>query len=454
MNKKIFKTGLAISSLGALVAPLATVIACGTKKDQGVNFFDVETLNTGGYSGSMTKLASGDISIAGSWGDSRFYAKENASSLHVVGVEKKRISNDGIQVKPQMKVSDQVALQNLFQDLIKYANNEDNKELRMQLGNKEKSIFNVYSHDDYKPLFQDDQIAIIDPENPNGDLKNVNAGKGNFKFEKFSTFDSNNADFFSDSGTATQTAKTKTDLKNEYNTKKQLRIVFIPSSDPAKVRAATKKLSDFLNDEIGLDVQIDVSTDYETAATQLESGQFEVAFLPVETWIKNAPNTNFILQAARPTQVSTMDITEESPSLPGTKFVNEKDHVELFNKYGQLYLKDITTEALGKAKLETNQKTFKKAIATGSEAEVKIQTFANDAIDNNPQDLLIGSYEAWLYTKKDSELDQILKEKYKTPNWTMPYADVKDKVIYGYTSKTSGASYLFPELWFNEHFTK
>ena len=448
--KKLFKKWLAISSLGVLVVPLATVIACGSvDKNQGIDFSDVETLNTGGYSGSINKLVSDDISIVGAWGDARFYAGNNASKIHVVGVEKKRISNDGIQVKPQMKVSDQVALQNLFQDLIKYANNEDNKDLRMQFDDKEKSIFSVYSHDNYKPLFKDDQIAIINSENPKGDLKNVNAGKGNFKVEKSSTFDSNNADFFSSSGTATLEAKTKDTLKNEYTTKKQLRIVFIPSNDAAKVRAATTKLNDFLN-SIGVSVTVDVSTDYETAATQLEKGQWEVAFLPVETWIKNAPHTNFILQAARPTQVSTMDITGAIASLPEIKFSNEKDHVELFNKYGQLYLKDITTESLNQDELEPSQQTFKEAIKKGS-AEEKIQNFANSASQN---DLLIGSYESWLYTKKDSELDQILKDQYKNPNWTIPYADVQDKVIYGYTSKTSGASYLFPELWFNEHFTK
>ena len=457
MNNKLFKIGLGVASLGAVVAPLATVISCGDKYET-LKFgsHSVKALNAGGYSSLMTKLASDDINIAGAWGDSRFYAGKNASKLHVVGVEKKRISNDGIQVRGDLKISDQIALQNLFIDLIQYSNVSTNNDLQIDFDGKDKSVFSIYSHGAYRKLISTDQVAIIDSDNPQGPLKNVNAGNGNDKIVSSSSFDATTSDYFSAAGTSSTTAKTKAALTTQYTTKasKKLNIVFIPSNDASKVRAATSKLNDFLT-SIGVEAKIDVSTDYDTAASQLENKQYDVAFLPVETWIQNAPNTNFILQAARPTQVATMNVTGANAALPGINFPNEKDQVELFNKYGRLYLKDIKNIAsttISAADKEKDKKDlFKVEAAKTGTPEKKILDFANRATAN---DFLMGTYEAWLYTKKDSELDKLLADKYKTPSWTMPYKDVQDKLVFGYTSKTSGSSYLFPEMWFNEHFTK
>lgn len=58
--------------------------------------------------------------------------------------------------------------------------------------------------------------------------------------------------------------------------------MFIPSNDVSKVTEATQKLQKFL-DSKGIKANITVATNYDFAATQLEQGSIDVAFLPVET---------------------------------------------------------------------------------------------------------------------------------------------------------------------------
>lgn len=92
--------------------------------------------------------------------------------------------------------------------------------------------------------------------------------------DKTTAFDANASDYFQ-AGTGVGGYVSKPGAKT-------LKITFIPSNDPAQVQDATQKLNKYLNDH-GVKVNIDVSSDYDVAATQLKEKQIDVAFLPVET---------------------------------------------------------------------------------------------------------------------------------------------------------------------------
>ncbi|CAM9151384.1 hypothetical protein MYMA111404_04200 [Mycoplasma marinum] len=454
-NKKVM---FSVGVLAIIATPVATVISCG-ESSSGFAKLGINAISVGGTPSAMNKLVSEDITAAGSWGDSRFFAKENKDKLHVVGIEKKRISNDGIQARGNMKASDQKAIQMLFTDLVSKAVAQKKNLKKLQKSNPNakgpdsllikdgkdwKTVFDVYSHIAYKSLKKGDKIGVL-----NGtDLVEQDAIGGSIA--PADTFDAKDSEYFT-KAIENKNISFDTDLSKYYATKKQINITFIPSNDPTLIVSATKKLQKYL-ENIGVKAIINLSNDYDSAAVALEKQQVDLAFLPAGTWSADSPSTNFILQAARPSQVSTMSIMGDKATMPKNKISSEFNAVYLFNKYGQLYLRDVTTKKLSDAKISDKQKEFKKEAAKKGSPESKILSFANKAKES---DFLSGEYESWIFTKKGNSFDKIIYPlAQKDKEWKLPYNKVSKILKYGYNSTTSSASYEFPELWFAEHFTK
>lgn len=414
--KKINKLFLATGAVVAMAIPVVTAVSC-------VDLTDDIAINCGSYAGSFQKLANGDISVAGAWGDARFYAGDQAKNIESVGVEATRISNDGIQVRSGMKMGDEIALQKIFAELII----ESKTNAALQL--KGKSLFSIYSHDGYTALKQGSEVNAMIGGKPRAVSTNSDVTSD--------TFDEAQSEYFITAGS--------NEGFNGFKSKKTLKIVFIPSNDPSLVHEATKLLEDFLKSK-NVNTEIAVSTNYDLAATQLANDQIDVAFLPVETWHEHAGNTKFIIQAARPTQIATMTISNEA-ALPGASLASELKAVELFNKYGQLYLKDIND-----SKVTSEAKTnFLNAAQTAGSDEAKIKAFADShATDANA--MMAGAYESWIYARKGSPFDLYIKANGKQDGWKLNWSAVSEDVIYGYTSSTSASAYVYPEIWFQNHF--
>lgn len=429
----VFGFGGAVS----VIAPVAAAVSCG---DEGA---ELKAIATTGYADSMNKLITDDITVAGGWADARTLAadKTKAGELHAVGVEKARIANDGIQVREGMKAGDQYALQEIFKKLIvdSYAAPAQNAKNPLQIKKNdsdttEDSLFKVYSHSNY--VATSDKVSVLDGDK----TKEVDAYpdtankpmKGTYSLFKEEATNHNIAGYATTAGAT-------------------IKIVFIPSSDSSYVNKATAALSKYMIDN-GVNVDIKVSTDYDTAASQLQSGQIDVAFLPVDTWAKSG-KSNFILQAARDLQVATLDFTGTDAKAPAATLANEKDTITWFNKVGQLYAKEITTTELAKTTpLTPNQITFKTILGDATNplnAQAnKAQAFANA----NAAKLMTGSYESFIYTHAGSKFDKAVVAKNVTEGWKADISTVAADTIYGFTGKTSSASYLFPQIWFHDHF--
>ncbi|MGX9339847.1 hypothetical protein ACWXVM_00745 [Mycoplasma sp. 2261] len=422
MKKSIRKFLLPSVITSASILPMAI----GLISSQCTTDSNVEAIKTQGYADAMQKLANKSITVAGAWSDARFYAKDHANDLEVIGATS-HISNDGVQARSDLKLGDIKALQQLLIAAIKESNKQvkDNKDSNkesnltyLDKNNKIQSIFKIYNHDGYAPVGFDANIVY----NINGDSKKA--------YEVIPKGDSEYISF-----------DEKTSKFTTVDEKKNLKIQFIPSSDAALVQKATEKLQLWIKEKGIKNIEISVSSDYNSAATALKAKSIDVAFLPVDTWAKLSGDSSFIIQAGRNVQIIDPYISKQNPSTP--KFNDEKLLVEAFNNY----------KIFNKNNLYINKEPSKNPNSTANGYNDELKTHI-DSLATGEELPTVGFYRSYIYVRKDSEIYKIVIKALKEQgsNWKLKWSEVRDYVIYGYTSTTSAASYIYPEQWFKKHF--
>ncbi len=463
MKKLLLSLGTAIT----VVAPIATIVACGSgavTEKLGIS------VKTAGYEDSMNQLGTDKISVAGAWGDARFYAKENASKLKAVGVNVHKISNDGGQVRSNLKAQDIKGLQEIFIATITEANKQAAAykawatadpapatlsiaefkktgapaDLIILMDKKVKSLFQIYSHTSYSPTNDTNaKASVVDGVNTDGTTKYIE--KQMTKIAPAAT--AIGGDFFEANADAGAIAGIKTKAN------KTLKITFIPSKGLAAVTAAANLLNEHFKAH-KITAVINVTANYNVAGTALKEKNIDMAFLPVDTWHKEADGSNFILQAGRSTQVAALTLTGSVVSFDNALITDEKLAVKAMNELGQLYYKDLPATG-GEVNAtwageDKNRKAFVTAYTTDTDP---IHALAVGIYPGGNAKIVLaqiaGSYESWIYTNENSDFYKAIHghegEKQK-------WDDVKTIVKYGYTSTTSASSYLYPEEWFYTHF--
>ncbi|WP_373439912.1 hypothetical protein [Metamycoplasma equirhinis] len=385
-------------------------------------------IKTAGYADSMTKLANGSITVAGAWSDARFYAGKEADNLLAIGATE-YISNDGIQSRKDLKKGDIEIIQKIFIEVVKKAEAEAKKGTEGNLTYKDdkgklNSIFKIYNHDGYSAVGYDAEIAY----NIAGDKKKAYTNKPQ---------DGN--EYFKEEGGKIVAASSKT-----------LKIQFIPSSDASLVTRATQKLLKYFKEDLKLaNIDISVSADYNAAAQFLASGSIDVAFLPIDTWAKLSGDSNFILQAGRDVQIIDPYQSLTNSSQPKFGADDEKLLVEAFNFY-----KKFNKAADNKRALYINQNKSENPQETSEGYPETLKNFIDELTKDNKELPKVGYYRSYIYAHKNSKIAKLVLKALKEQgsNWQLEWKDVKDEIIYGYTSTTSAASFSYPEQWFKKHF--
>lgn len=423
-SKKLF------ISLGLATVAMATVagitVSCGRAEKDGQL---ANAQKTGSYADSMMKLASGDVTLVGAWSDARFYANQEAENLVVVGATD-YISNDGVQARNTLSAKDIAAVQQLFIETIKKSQDKNETALRMEIKNKNKSIFAVYNHDSYS--------AITDLST---EIKYDQAGNKAKAYSK------------TPEGKAAEYLEIVDGKVKQVAGSKDLKIVFIPSADTTLLTEATEKLKNYFK-SLGINnITISVSNDYNVAASQLKAGTIDVAFLPVDTWSKKAEGTFFILQAGRDVQIVDPYKSTTNVSTPALGMENEKELVEALNHYKQFNNKAGAKRSLYIDGLKANRPAN---VVAGQYSE-KLKN-AVDALKEVPAGKklpTVGYYRSYIYARKGSVIEKMITKALQEQgsNWKLKFEDVKEHIIYGYTSTTSSSSFTYPEEWFKKHFT-
>ncbi|MCV3728336.1 PhnD/SsuA/transferrin family substrate-binding protein [Ureaplasma miroungigenitalium] len=426
LNKKLLFSTLGV--LGTITAVTAIATSCGGTSDDKKVEAKAQTVNSGSYATQMKSLATGEITVAAGWGDAAaVYAKDYRDDIIIVGATTP-ISNDGIQVRGDLKKGDIQALQALFINTIKVANENlkaGKEELTMKIKDKNKTVFAVYNHDGYSAIT--DLSAEI-PINPSGDMKKL-----------YSSEPAEGSDYLTVSPEG---------VVSKVEGSKNLKIQFIPSGDPAHVTAAVGKISDYFKNTLKLDnIEITVGTDYNAAAIGIEEKSLDVAFLPVDTWATKSPSANFIVQAGREVQIVDPYVSVKNVSTPAIK--DEKILIDAMNNYRTFNKVDNKPNLYVQGNNPTAEtEGYPKAL---KDAVDKIATEAGNDKAKLP---VVGFYRSYIYVKKDSVFAKKVLAAIKTQgtNWKLEWKDVAGDVIFGYTSKTSSASYTFAEKWFQTHF--
>ncbi|MBN0970687.1 PhnD/SsuA/transferrin family substrate-binding protein [Mycoplasma phocoeninasale] len=416
-KKKFIAPGFLAISIIAATTPLLA-ISCTNNSESSV-------IGTSGYSDSMSKLANGSITLAGAWADARFYAGEFENKIVAIGATD-YISNDGIQARDGLKKGDIEAIQTLFIKTVHEAEKQakEGKESSLTYLDKKgkiNSIFKIYNHDGYSKVALDSEISY----NSVGDKKKAypkTLENGNEYFEM-------NGD--------------KITAKN----KKAFKVAFIPSSDATLVSSATAKLQKYLNETLKLNFDISVATDYNAAAQSLASGSYDLAFLPVDTWAQHSGDSSFILQAGRDVQIIDPYASAANPSAPKFTSNDEKLLVDAINNYKNFNATNKDKELY----INVDGSKNPKAIVEGYPKELKDVVDSLAKGENLPK---VGYYRSYIFANVDSEIYKIVQKALKEQgsNWKLKWDDVKSEIIYGYTSTTSSASFIYPEQWFKKHF--
>ncbi|UUD36903.1 phosphate/phosphite/phosphonate ABC transporters, periplasmic binding protein [Mycoplasmopsis californica] len=418
MNKKLILTGAALVSSAAL--PVAA-ISCGTQDSS-----DAVALKMNGYSDAMNKVAAGDITLAGVWGDARYMAGENAKDLIAIGATR-TIANDGVQARSNLKKGDLEAIQEILIEAIKNSKEKDaNGAYKYpdltytDKDGKAQPIFKIYSHDAYSKVGENSKI-FYSSKGENKPAFSVKPEEGNEYFEK---------------------AGTKYQMKAGAA---EFKIQFIPSNDPALVQQATANLQKYLNGIGFTNIKVTVSADYNAAANALKNKSIDVAFLPVNAWAKEAGDASFILVAGRGVQI--IDPYKAVDNTAEAQFEDEQILIDAHNNYLEF------NKAAGKGALYINDDPSKNpaAVATGYPEDLKKHV---DKLANEASMPTTGFYRSYIIARKDSEIAKLVLKALKEQgtNWKLPWADVKHLVKYGYTSTTSSASYNYVEEWMQRHF--
>lgn len=185
-----------------------------------------------------------------------------------------------------MALGDQIALQHIFVELIKLSKDHldvdgttkipADASLQLTAAETHKnvaSIFSVFSHDNYRPVFNDTKVSSL---NSHGQIEEC-ATHSDVTTANKDAFDTAHSEIF-------EKATGKNGVAG-YVTKsgQVLNVQFIPSNDPVLIPRAAKVLEDFLKAH-GIQATIGVTNNYEGAAKLLKTGRsIDAAFLPVET---------------------------------------------------------------------------------------------------------------------------------------------------------------------------
>ncbi|TYR78871.1 phosphate/phosphite/phosphonate ABC transporter substrate-binding protein [Priestia megaterium] len=107
-----------------------------------------------------------------------------------------------------------------------------------------------------------------------------------------------------------------------------LTVQFVPSSNADTLEAKAKPLEDLLSEELGIPVEVSVSTNYNTIIEAMASKKVDVGFLPPTAYVlaKDKGAANVILQAQRyGVEDETGEPTDELVDFYKSMFVVKKD---------------------------------------------------------------------------------------------------------------------------------
>ncbi|WP_277870954.1 hypothetical protein [Metamycoplasma phocicerebrale] len=174
----------------------------------------------------------------------------------------------------------------------------------------------------------------------------------------------------------------------------------------------------------------------------MKSGSIDIAFLPIDTWATQSGDSSFILQAGRDVQIIDPYVSLDNTSQP--KFSDEKMLVEAFNNY----------KTFNKDSLYINKDKTKNPDKTSEGYTQDLKNHIDELAKTGADLPKVGFYRAYIFVNKDSKIYEIVSKALKEQgsNWTLNWKDVKEEVIYGYTSTTSASSFTYPEQWFKKHF--
>ena len=130
-----------------------------------------------------------------------------------------------------------------------------------------------------------------------------------------------------------------------------------------------------------------MASDYNAAASQLNTGKIDMAFLPTDTWAEGAPKSNFILQAARDAQVATLNVSGATAVQPSTTINNEEIATLASGAFGQLHIKNLP--------LITPENPISNWVFKGMKPEVQAFKDAYNAAKTNRSSLCSSWFSSW-----------------------------------------------------------
>lgn len=98
-----------------------------------------------------------------------------------------------------------------------------------------------------------------------------------------------------------QTETEETEETEEADELDELTVQFVPSQNADTLEAKAKPLEELLSEELGMDITVSVSTDYNTIVEAMKSEQVDVGFLPPTAYVlaHDQDAADVILQAQR-----------------------------------------------------------------------------------------------------------------------------------------------------------
>lgn len=132
-----------------------------------------------------------------------------------------------------------------------------------------------------------------------------------------------------DSGSkeSSETAKEGEDKKSGEGELEKLRVQFVPSQNADTLEAKAKPLEKLLKEELGIDAEVSVSTNYNTIVEAMKSEKVDVGFLPPSayTLAKEQGAAEVLLQAQRYGVSDDGSPTEELVDFYKSQFIVKKD---------------------------------------------------------------------------------------------------------------------------------
>ncbi|GAF63177.1 phosphate/phosphite/phosphonate ABC transporter substrate-binding protein [Alkalihalobacillus trypoxylicola] len=102
-----------------------------------------------------------------------------------------------------------------------------------------------------------------------------------------SSDDTNEGTTGTDEGTEETTEETNEEEANaDTYVPESLIVQFVPSQNAETLEARAKPLEDLLQEQLGIDVTVNVSTNYNTVVEAMASGQIDIGFLPPNAYVQ------------------------------------------------------------------------------------------------------------------------------------------------------------------------